>query len=148
MLGRVTPYALVSQVVQPRAAAKAELVRLSRELERAALADPPPAVHATLQDARFLTERTRTSYARLAEQGAAIRLHARGLQAWVAPGVTGVDLDEDDPLVDEWCVLVTGVVALTATDLHVPVADDLDRTFRVAVSRDPEVVEACVRALG
>ena len=54
-----TPYALVSAAEQVREATKRELVAVTRRLERAALDAPPPAVAATLQDVRYLTERTR-----------------------------------------------------------------------------------------
>ena len=145
-----TPYALVRSAGPVRRASKRELVQLSRSLERTALAGSPPAVAAALQDARFLTERTRGVYASLAAAGADARLHARGLQTWVAPGVTGVELDDDDPLVDEWVVVVPGAdpVVLAATDLHEPGDDDDGRAFTVGVSRDPHVVASCGRLLG
>ena len=144
-----TPYALVRTAGPVRRATKRELVQLSRSLERTALDQTPPAVAAALQDARFLTERTRDVYARLAAAGAAARLHARGLQSWVAPGVTGVELDDDDPLVDEWVVVVPGPepVVLAATDLKES-GPDADRGFTVGISRDPEVVAGCGELLG
>jgi hypothetical protein len=144
-----TPFALVSAVEQTTEATKGELVAVTRRLERRALQAPPPAVGATLQDERFLTERTRAVYASLAAAGAPARLFARGLQAWLAPGVTGVPLDEDDPLVDEWVVVLPGddPVVFAATDLGVSDCEDRDRCFAYAVSRDPELVEACAHAL-
>ena len=145
-----TPYALVRSAGPVHRKSKRELVQLSRSLERAALEGSPPAVAAALQDARFLTERTRDVYASLAAAGAPARLHARGLQSWVAPGVTGVELDDDDPLVDEWVVVVPGPepVVLAATDLHVPDGPDAERAFTVGVCRDPHVVASCGRLLG
>ena len=145
-----TPYELVCRTTPVRDATKAELLGLTRRLERAALLAPPPSVAATLQDSRYLTERTRAVYAALAAAGAPARLHARGLQAWLAPGVTGVALDEDDPLVDEWVVVLPGVspVVFAATDLHVPDCEDEDRCFSYGVSYDPEVVQGCGRLLG
>ena len=146
----MTPYDVVTQVEQPRPATKAELVALSRRLELVALAHPPQTMIAALQDARFLTERTRASYREIASRGAAVRLHARGLQAWVDPGVSGIDLDEDDPLVDLWCVVLpspTRPAVLAATDLRVPDEADLDRSFRYALTEDPQAVAECVRLL-
>ena len=143
-----TPYGLVTAVQPPEPASKRELVLLSRELERAALADTPYAVAAALQDARHLSERTRAVYARLAEQGAQARLYGRGMQSWLAPGVTGVALDDDDPLVDEWVVVVPGSVVFAATDLGTIGGSEDDRAFLYAVSRDPQVVAACAQALG
>jgi hypothetical protein len=146
----VTPYELVRQTTTVQDAVKGELLAMTRRLERAALTAPPPAVAATLQDARYLTERTRAVYAALAAAGSPARLHARGLQAWLAPGVSGVALDEDDPLVDEWVIVLPGrdPVVFAATDLGIPDCQDHERCFSYAVSRDPDVVAECGRALG
>ena len=146
----MTPYELVRRGAPVQEATKAELVRITRRLERAALLAPPPAVAATLQDERYLTDRTRSVYAALAAAGAPGRLHARGLQAWLAPGVSGVALDDDDPLVDEWVVVLPGhePVVFAATDLHVAGCEDEDRCFSYGTSSDPEVVQECGRLLG
>ena len=145
-----TPYAVVTAVERPRPVTKRELVRLSRQLELAAMSRPPRLMAATLQDSRFVTARTREVYRRLAAAGADVTLLARGLQGWLAPGVRGVDLDEDDPLVDEWVVVLPSPVqpaVLAATDLRQPSADDLDRDFSYATSSDPQVVAACAELL-
>ena len=145
-----TPYAVVTSVERPRPVTKRELVRLSRQLELAAMARPPQTIAATLQDSRFLTERTRDVYRRLGSTGAAVTLLARGLQGWLAPGVRGVDLDEDDPLVDEWVVVLHSAhrpSVLAATDLHGPGSVDLERDFAYATSSDPDVVAACAGLL-
>ena len=146
----MTPYELLRRTTPVQDATKAELLGLTRRLERAALLTRPPAVAATLQDQRYLTDRTREVYAALAAAGAPARLYARGLQAWLAPGVTGVSLDDDDPLVDEWVVVLPGTepVVFAATDLRIPGCEDEDRCFSYGVSRDPEVVDACGRLLG
>ena len=105
---------------------------------------------ATLQDERYFTDRTREVYTALAAAGAPARLHARGLLTWLAPGVVGVSLEEDDPLVDEWTVVLPGAdpVVFAATDLRTPGCEDEDRCFSYGVSRDREVVEECGRLLG
>jgi hypothetical protein len=146
----VTPYELVRQAAPVQDTTKRELLRLTRRLERKALRAPPPAVAATLQDERFVTERTRRVYAALAAAGASARLHARGLQAWLAPGVEGVPLDDDDPLVDEWVLVLPGrePLVLAATDRRLSGCDDADRCFSYAVSSDPHVVASCGRLLG
>ncbi|HEU0101183.1 MAG TPA: DICT sensory domain-containing protein [Mycobacteriales bacterium] len=147
----VTPYTVVSAAEQVRESPKRALVAVTRGLEREALTDPPRAVAATLQDVRFLTPATRAVYARLAERGAPARLYARSLQAWLAPGVTGIALSDDDPLVDEWTVVLpspTHPVVFAATDCGLTGVEDGARTFCWAVSREPEVVRAAARALG
>lgn len=115
----VTPYDLVVQGERPCPASKDEVLRLTRALEREALAVPGP-TGASLQDVRYVTERTRAAYARLAEAGAAPVLYARDLPAYVAPGVSGVALDDDDPLVDVWSLVVLSErpVVMAAVDLH------------------------------
>ena len=145
-----TPYAVVTSVERPRPVTKRELVRLSRSLELAALSRPPSRIAAALQDARFLTPRTRDVYRRLASTGSSVTLLARGLQGWLAPGVRGVDLDEDHPLVDEWVVVLPSPerpAVLAATDLHRPDTADLERDFACATSYDPQVVAACADLL-
>ena len=150
MTGQPTPYALVSAATPTVEASKRELRRIAREIEDRALQAPPTAMAATLQDVRHVTERTREIYAELAANGTSVRLYARGLQAWLAPGVTGVSLDDDDPLVDEWTIVVPGAdgVVLAATDLGMTDCDDDDRCFRYGISRDPHVAASCGRLLG
>ena len=144
-----TPYSVVSQVQAPAPIDKRGLVAVSRGLEREALATPPDHLAAALQDGRFLSERTRATYAGLAARGCRVTLYARGLHSWLAPGVTGVSLDDDDPLLDEWAVVVPSgaPVVMAAVDLHSD-AGDLDRRFLYAVCRDPGVVRECARLLG
>ena len=146
---RSTPYEIVSAVERVRTARKPGLIAVTRGLEREALLDPPVAVGATFQDARFVTPRTRASYEALGARGVEVRLYARSLQAWLGSGVRGVALDDDDPLVDQWALVVPSVehpVVFVATD-GVPGGADGDMPYTWATSRDPEVVEACARAL-
>lgn len=146
-----TPYAIVCQVERTRESPKSALIAMSRGLEREALADPPREAAATLQDVRFLTPETRQVYATLAERGARCRLFARSLHAWLAPGVTGIQLAEDDPLVDEWTVVLpssTHPVVLAAIDCGLTGVEDRSRAFSWAVWRDAEVVRAVGDCLG
>lgn len=136
----MTPFRLVSEVSESAAADKVTLLHLTRRLERQALLDRPPAVAACLQDARFLTEQTLAVYQALAPA----RLYARGLHAALAVGVTGVALDEDDPLVDEWVMVLpcpTRPVVFAATDLGTD-------SWAWAQSEDRTVVAECGRLLG
>lgn len=146
-----TPYALVTTVETPVRAAKRDLVRLSRGLERGALADPPAFVDAIFQDARFVTENTRSAYADLAAAGSQVTLYARGLQSWLAPGVTGVGLDDDDPMGDQWCMVLpcpSAPVVFAAVDCDEPFVLDSDRTFSYAMTRDLAIVRACAQLFG
>ena len=144
-----TPYGVVSGVAPVRRGTKREVLDLARSLEQEALGTPPRAALASLQDVRHLSRATRETYRALAEAGARCVLYARDLPAWVAPGVLGISLDDDSPLVDEWSVVLVrdgAPVALTATDLREPAPHDDQRAFLFAVSRDPEVVAAAAAA--
>ncbi len=144
-----TPYSVVSSAQTPSPIDKRGLVGVSRRIEQEALATPPEHLAASLQDGRFLTERTRETYAGLASRGCRVTLYARGLHTWLAPGVTGVSLDDDDPLLDEWAIVVPSAepVVMAAVDLRSD-GEDLERRFLYAVSRDPDVVHECARLLG
>lgn len=149
MLGR-TPYEIVTAVETVRTADKRSLIAVTRGLEHEALLDPPPVLAATFQDARFVTPQTREVYARLARQGTAVRLYARALQAWLAPGVHGVALDDDDPVVDQWSLVLPceGHPAVFVATDGVPGGGDGALSYTWALSRDPELVHLCARALG
>jgi hypothetical protein len=152
-----TPYAVVAAVATTELITKRQMLVRVRAFERAATSMAPRRVSATLQDVRFLSEETRRVYERLAAGGAEVTLFARDLPAYVAPGVTGVSLDDAHPLVDEWSVLVLGEeagMAIVATDAHgdcgspgASDTEDMDRTFTVATSRDRDVVRRCLEAL-
>ena len=146
-----TPYDLVTSVTHPQPGTKADLLRITRGLETEALQTRPTRIRAALQDVRHVTAATRLVYADFAARRIDVALLAQGLPAHVATGVRGVDLAEDDPLIDQWCLVVAGgarPVVLAATDLHEPVGSELDRSFTYAVSRDPSVVAACLAVLG
>ena len=61
-----------------------------------------------------------------------------------------MDLDDDDPLADEWVVVLPGAypAVLAATDLHVADCPDEERSFTYGLSRDPHVLASCGRLLG
>lgn len=145
------PFEVVAASTCSTTAAKVDLLRRVRELEQHVLTGPTPrAAAACLQDARYLTSRTRQVYAELAARGAQVHLFARGLQAWVAPGVRGIDLDDDDALVDQWTLVLTGPqpVCFAAQDLNDAGERDDDRAFVWALTCDPAVVEQVASLLG
>ena len=145
-----TPYDLVSRAERPQTNTKADLLRLTRALEVEALQTRPTHIRATLQDVRHVSAATRLVYADFSAQRIDVALLARGLPAHVTNGVRGVDLAEDDPLVDQWCLVIAGgtrPVVLAATDLQAAASTEQDRTFTYAVSRDPLIVTACLALL-
>lgn len=142
MTGRRSPYDIVSSQHPPQTATKAQLLERVRELEQAALDGPAVAVAvACLQDVRFLTPATTRVYAELARRGAQALVLGRGVHASIAPGVLGVDLDDDDPLGDQWSVLLAGrsATCFVAQDLATPDVADADRSFTWAQTEDPRI---------
>lgn len=139
-----SPFGVVARHEAVERASKAELTRRVRALEHEALgADPAPrSARACLQDFRHLTAPTLRVYDRLAGRGADVTLLARGLVAWLPHGLRGVELAEDDPLGDQWVVLVLGQQSfcLSARDLRSEDCADAERTFEWAVTRQPELV--------
>jgi hypothetical protein len=146
-----TPYDVVTRAEVARPTPKSLLTALCRGLEREAFGDPPAVAAVTLQDVRHLTPATLEVYAALARAGTAVTMFGRGLRAWLAPGVRGVALDDDDPLGDVWSVVFLGgrrPVAMAALDLFTDGVTDAARPFRVATTRDQALVAACARVLG
>ena len=134
----MTPYELLRRTTPVQDATKAELLRH----------DPPPrarrAAHAAAgggRDAagRALLHRPHPRGLHRARGRRRTGTPARARPAGLAgTGVVGVALDEDDPLVDEWAVVLPGAdpVVFAATDLRVPGCEDDDRCFSYGVSRD------------
>lgn len=143
------PFDLVAAGAAVSVAPKRELLLRVRDLEARALAVRTTCAIACLQDARFVTPWTRDVYRTLASRGARVLMYARGLQAYLDEGVVGVDLEDEDPLADQWTVLFEGEepVCLAARDLLGPGAVE-DRSFEYAVTDDPAVVRAVAASLG
>lgn len=143
------PFDLVAAGAPVSLAPKRELLLQVRDLEARALSVRSTCAIACLQDARFLTPWTREVYRTLAARGARVLMYARGLQSYLDEGVVGIDLEDEDPLADQWTVLFEGddPVCLAARDLQAPGAVD-DRSFEYAVTHDPAVVRAVAASLG
>ena len=126
------------------------LLSLSRCLEAKAFdAAEPPMLLATLQEGRFFTRRTAQRYANIAATAAMVAVLATDLPSNIVPGVRGIALGSDDPLVEEWNVLVVGphfAGALVARDLG-DSGPDMDRRFTYTLSYDRALVLEAARAL-
>ena len=145
-----TPFEVVARDAAVRRAPKREVVLRVRELEQLVAGGTPSVVAACLQDARVLTPRTLRVYEGFAAQGARVRLLGQGLSAWLAPGVEGVDLDPDDPLVDQWTLVASGsrCLCFAARDLLSPTPDDAHRDFEWTLTADPRQVSEVLQRLG
>ena len=146
-----TPFAVVTRSQRAEPITQPRLVARCRAMEAEALASPPSLAAVLLQDGRHLTPATLRSYTTLAARGTDVVMYGRGLRAWLAPGVRGVAIGDDDPLGDVWAVVLAGSaspVVLAALDLFAEGSTEAERSFQVAVSRDSAVVRDCLRVLG
>jgi hypothetical protein len=145
----VLPFDRVAAQAPVRPVDKRELLLRVRDLEARALSSRTTCAVACLQDVRFLTPWTRDVYRTLAARGATVIMYGRGLRSYVEEGVRGIDLDDDDPLVDQWAVVFEGddPVCLAARDLLGPDTVE-ERAFEYAVTRDAAVVREVAASLG
>jgi len=145
-----TPFRIVSRNRELRRAAKAVLVRRSRQLEAQVEQLGAEAVLlSTFQEARFFDGATSDGYRLLAERAALVGAFGRGMPDEPAPGVTGGALDAVDPLGEEWNVIVLSphfAAALVARDLGDDGPDEA-RRFDFAMTYDRDVVAAAASAL-
>lgn len=126
------------------------------KLEARALAEPPRRAVAFVQDMRFASPRAREVWRELAAAGTAVTVYGRDLPAYVADGVPGVSLDEDDPLVDIWAFLVVwpdgrsaGFAGNDVGRGHgVEAVSDRDRDFDLAETEEPGPIRTCLSELG
>ena len=146
-----TPFSLVAMQGDIRVARKAELLAMSRHLERVAgqwNADAS-CVTACFQNVGHLDAATAEVYADLARRSPLVAVFGAGLPSCPAPGVRGVPLSLDDPLRDEWNVVVLGphhASALLSRDLG-DAGADRDRRFEFLVTHRRDLVVQATRAL-
>lgn len=149
-----TPFSLVAHQGDVRVARKAELLVMSRHLERMAAAWHADAalVLASFQDELHVTERSARAYEAIAERSPLVVLFGAGVPTAPvprAPAVRGEPLALDDPLRDEWNVVVLGphyAGALLSRDLGDRGADH-DRRFAFVMTHRRELVVHAARTL-
>lgn len=148
-----SPFACLPPTVDVRTSTKPLLVELSKHLEREALAHASTCVVvSTFQYAHQFTPATARRYAALADRVGFVAALGAGLPSEPAPGVRGADLRGDDPLRDEWDVVVIAphfAAALLARDLDGPDTDrpEGERRFGFALTYDREVVTRAAHSL-
>ncbi len=102
-----TPFGLISAERPTRRGPKRLLLAISKHLEAQAMAHGEAAVVlATFQEARHLTDASRSRYRRLAQSAAFVGAFGVGLPDEPIPGVRGAGLDRAEPLRGEWNVVV------------------------------------------
>lgn len=137
-----SPFSRVAARRPARATTKSLLIAISHHIEAQALALPPEAVILTgIQHREHLAAEVKTQYGRLAERLAFVALLGAGLPDEPAPGVTGADLADGDPLRREWDMAVVAphfAVALCALDLGDDGPEN-DRRFEYVLTHDRQL---------
>ncbi len=145
-----TPFDIARRHLPIRMATKRLLVQMSRHIEELAEdAIDTPMVLTALQSADRFTRHTAALYARLAVTAPLVAVLGRDIAPVPAEGVRGVRLEADDPLGDEWTIVVLGArtaAALIANDCG-DITSDQDRRFSFAITHDRDVVTQVARAL-
>ena len=106
-----TPFELLEPGTTLRAN-KADVVRMSRDLETqaAALTEPPPVVLTSVQSAKNFDDATAKRFAVLAEHCAFLGVAGADMPRTPARGVRGVALRPHDPLAEQWVFVVLSPV--------------------------------------
>ncbi len=136
-----------------RRSPKPLLIEVSKQLEREALRIGETAVvTATFQHARYFTPSTTARYRDLAERVGFVCALGEDMPEEPVPGVPGVrgvHVPLEDPILGEWDVAVVGphfAGALLARDLG-DIGIERERMFEYALTYDRDVVIAAARSL-
>jgi diguanylate cyclase (GGDEF)-like protein/PAS domain S-box-containing protein len=145
-----TPFEVVAAERPIGEATKALLMPMSHHLEHRALRIGEGAVIlSAFQSAERFTPATLRRYEILARSSSLVAAFGVGLGEEPVAGVRGAHLDPDDPLADEWSVVVLGphfAGALVGRDLG-DTGPDRERRFAFATVYDRTLVIAAARTL-
>jgi EAL domain-containing protein (putative c-di-GMP-specific phosphodiesterase class I) len=145
-----TPFELLAAGRPARRATKDTLLAISRYLETKGLeAAEPPVVLACFQHDRYFTPVTRARFARIARSAGLVAALGEQIAEQPAPGVRGAVLATNDPLREEWNVIVVGphfAGALVARDLG-DTGPDCDRRFDYVLTYDRGLVLRAARSV-
>ncbi|GIV91986.1 DICT sensory domain-containing protein [Chloroflexus aurantiacus] len=136
--------------VQPFLASKATLVDISHTLEDCIIRNQLPSVIFTgFQESSHWREETQR-YLELANVASSICIFAGGIPPVPEERHIAVTLAPDDPLRQEWFLLVLTewfCTVLCGLDNQVPVEREADRSFATLLTFQPEVVDAVLNRL-
>jgi EAL domain-containing protein (putative c-di-GMP-specific phosphodiesterase class I) len=145
-----TPYSIASRHRTPLISTKRLLLPLSHTLEQRGLGMVlPPLLLSSFQHVRHFTPATQHRYAELGARLPFVCALGAGMSSHPASAVRGAALDDADPLIGEWTVVVLGAHfagALIARDLG-DGGPDLDRRFSYVVTHNRELVVAAARSM-
>jgi len=143
-------FELVEHNHRLRRATKDVLYAVSLDLEHQAASQPDGAViFACFQRGMFVPERTRTRYQELADQCSLVVALGEGLTSNHIPGVRCIALADNDPLADEWTVIVQSShfsAALIARDCGDDGPDE-SRRFDYCITYDRQVIQRASQSL-
>jgi EAL domain-containing protein (putative c-di-GMP-specific phosphodiesterase class I) len=147
--GALTPFQVARRRRPINRVSKQALIALSRHLEHQGVTRAEPAVLlASFQDVHFFGPRIRARYADLAAGAVFTAVYGSGMPTDLGQHMRGCDLPDDDPLVDEWNVIVIGshfAGGLFAKE--VPDIRSNDRSFDLIVSYDRQLILDAARPL-
>lgn len=150
-LAEKTPFRLTDGERPQRPATKRLLLEISRELERQAeLLGDSAVLISTFQHRRHFTAHQAELYSALSRSLAFVGALGQDMTSAPAPGVRGAHLDEGDPLLDEWDVVVVSphfAAAFTARDRGDRDVPDMDRTFDFQLTHDRDLAVKAARNL-
>ena len=147
-----SPFDMLTGGAVMRTARKATLIPFSRHIEaQAQHATDPPIVLTALQRAENFVGATRDRYLQISQSCPLVAVYGQDLPRDLETGIRGVDLKPDDPLCEQWIVLILGphhAAALIAreqpTDLDLA---DGDRRFDLVITYDRMLVTVVARSL-
>jgi EAL domain-containing protein (putative c-di-GMP-specific phosphodiesterase class I) len=148
---RATPYQVVTEERPARNATKQLLMSLSRHLEyRAADPSEPGVLVACFQEAQHFDCPTQRRYANVAESAVMVAALSRDMPTDPAPRVRGTPLDPDDPLANEWVVIVVAAhfsAALVARHRPLDIVEPEGASYEFAITYDRGLVIAAAQSL-
>ena len=146
-----TPFEIVSAAREARETTAPVMASMSRHLElRARSLGAGAIVLGAVGDAGRLSGRVRERFRALAPEAALVGMFGTGMTIDPAVGVHGTDVDPEDPLAREWCVVVLAphfAAALVGRDLGDEGLSEDARRFTYVVTQDRELVIAAARSL-
>ena len=134
-----TPFGVAAHAREVRTAGKALLVAMSKHLERQAAAIGESClVLATFQTAAAFAPAQRR-YAALARGNAYVAVFGSGIGDHPAPGVRGIELEQEEPLALEWNLVIVGSHFAAVLSARLDDPGDTDTGWDYVLSHDRDV---------
>lgn len=149
-LPEASPYELATMGREFKPSTKRLLVEVSKGIESMAGQSLQTAVIlGSFEKSEHFTRHTAHRWEVMATRAALVGALAVGMASEPAPKVRGADLEADDPVRDEWVVVMLSPhfsAVLAAKDMH-DTGPDMERRFSYVLSHDPQLTVECARSL-